>query len=249
MLPFALLGLIALALWSIGGRSGDGDSDSDAHGHGRSERDVGNDRGGRSERDGGSGGRRDPRLAGLIVLGGWFLIEAAVLSLSKGIVHPYYVSALGPGAAAMIGGGAVAFVARGRQRGLRLALIPIAVGLTVWTQLTLLKYDHYMHRFWPVLILGAMVGVAAILITVLAKLRLMWTRPAMALTLCLLLIAPAAYAATAWEFAVEGTFPAAGPHAAGSVGRLGVDPLRPARHQGLIAYVTAHHPGTRCGLC
>ncbi len=65
---------------------------------------------------------------GLIVLGGWFLVEAAVLSLSKGIVHPYYVSALGPGAAAMIGGGAVAFVELGRRRGLRLALIPIAVG-------------------------------------------------------------------------------------------------------------------------
>jgi hypothetical protein len=37
----------------------------------------------------GSSRRRDPRLAVLLVLGGWFLIEAAVLSLSKGIVHPY----------------------------------------------------------------------------------------------------------------------------------------------------------------
>jgi hypothetical protein len=46
----------------------------------------------------------------------------------------------------------------------------------------------------------------------------------MGLTLCLLLIAPAAYAATTWDFPVEGTFPAAGPHAAGAVGRLGVDP-------------------------
>ena len=57
------------------------------------------------------------RLAALLVLGGWFLVEAVVLSLSKGIVHPYYVSALGPGTGAMAGAGAVAFVelARGRD--------------------------------------------------------------------------------------------------------------------------------------
>ena len=31
------------------------------------------------------------------MLGGWFLVEAVVLSVSTGIVHPYYVSALGAG--------------------------------------------------------------------------------------------------------------------------------------------------------
>ena len=67
----------------------------------------------------GSRAGRDPRLAALLVLGGWFVVEAAVLSLSKGIVHPYYVSALGPGAAAMVGAGAVAFgeLARGGATG------------------------------------------------------------------------------------------------------------------------------------
>ena len=49
------------------------------------------------------------------MLGGWFLVEAAVLSLSKGIVHPYYVSALAPGTAAMAGAGAVAFVELARR--------------------------------------------------------------------------------------------------------------------------------------
>ena len=50
--------------------------------------------------------RRDPRLAGLIVFGGFFLLEAAFLSFSKGIVHPYYISALAPGTAVMVGAGA-----------------------------------------------------------------------------------------------------------------------------------------------
>ena len=40
--------------------------------------------------------RRDPRLAALLVLGGWFLVEAVLLSFSSGIVHPYYLSALAP---------------------------------------------------------------------------------------------------------------------------------------------------------
>src|SRR6202030_3874360 len=85
--------------------------------------------------------RRDPRLATLIVLGGWFLVEAAVLSLSKGIVHPYYASALAPGTGAMAGAGAVALVAllRGRLRWWALALLfcllmvaPGAYAATTW---------------------------------------------------------------------------------------------------------------------
>jgi 4-amino-4-deoxy-L-arabinose transferase-like glycosyltransferase len=229
MLPFALLGLIALALWSIdiGPRRGRRRREQ--------RRPIANRPGDQHD----SRGRRDPRLAALIVLGGWFLVEAAVLSLSKGIVHPYYVSALGPGAAAMIGGGAVAFLAPGPRRRLRLALVPIAVAATVVVQLVMLHREHYMHWFWPILIVGSIVGVVALL-----ALR-RFTRPAMAFTLALLLIAPGAYAATTWDFPVEGTFPAAGPHAAASVGLLGIDPPGLRVTKALIAYVDAHHPGTR----
>jgi 4-amino-4-deoxy-L-arabinose transferase-like glycosyltransferase len=246
MLPFALLGLIALALWSIDGRSewnrvGREAAPEDS----RRSRDPVEDPGDlQAQRETSQNrldqhGRRNPRLAGLIVLGTWFLAEAAVLSFSKGIVHPYYVSALGPGAAAMVGGGAVAFVAAGPRRILRLALAPIAVAATVVAQLALLHDDHYMRWFWPVLIIGAAIGVVTLLV-----LR-RWSRPAMALTLCLLLIAPTAYAATTWEFAVEGTFPAAGPRAAASVGKLGVDSAALRVTKALIAYVSTHHPGTR----
>jgi 4-amino-4-deoxy-L-arabinose transferase-like glycosyltransferase len=244
MLPFALLGLIALALWSIGVPP-QVDEDNSAASDDRSETDE--DRSGSSEDHARAReespprgeGRRDPRLAGLIVLGGWFLVEAAVLSLSKGIVHPYYLSALGPGTAAMVGGGAVAFVAPGARRRLRLALVPVAVAGAVAAQLTLLGYDRYMHTFHPVLIVGAVLGVVAVL-----TLR-RWTRQAMALTLGLLLIAPAAYAATTWQFAVEGTFPAAGPHAAAAVGPLGLSPKSMRVTRALIDYVDARHPGTR----
>jgi 4-amino-4-deoxy-L-arabinose transferase-like glycosyltransferase len=251
MLPFALVGLIALALWSIGvpPPAGEGSSVSalsageteapDGAPEAGGDRSRADQRAARSER---GLGRRDPRLAGLIVLGGWFLVEASVLSLSKGIVHPYYLSALGPGTAAMVGGGAVAFVAPGARRRLRLALVPIAVASAVAAQLTLLGYDHYLHWFQPVLIVGAAVGVVAIL-----ALR-RWTRQAMALTLGLLLLAPAAYATTTWQFAVEGTFPAAGPHAAGAVGPLGLKPHDLLVTRALLDYVDTRHPGTRWNL-
>lgn len=244
MLPFALVGLLALALWSLGAGSQTDD--------GRVQRNAGepetSDRrpeagwDGSHVHDGGAsreGGRRDPRLAGLIVLGGWFLVEAAVLSLSKGIVHPYYLSALGPGTAAMVGGGAVAFVAPGAHRRLRLALLPVAVAGAVAAQLTLLGYDHYLHWFRPVLIVGAAVGAIAVLVS------RRWLRQAMMLTLGLLLLAPAVYAATTWRFAVEGTFPAAGPRAAGAAGPLGETPTSMRVTRALLAYVDARHPSAR----
>jgi 4-amino-4-deoxy-L-arabinose transferase-like glycosyltransferase len=260
MLPFALFGLIALMLWSL--RDGSRRESSDS-----GERSAG----GSTTRALAAGapiatpaGRGDTtetaaaipsarpsehtigrspfdrvRLAGVIVLGGWFLVEAAVLSFGQGIVHPYYVSALGPGAAAMIGGGAVAFLAPGRLRWLRMALLPAAVATTVAAQLQLLSDDHYMHWFRPALIVGCAAGVLAALV-----LR-HFAKPALALTMCLLLIAPGAYAATTWEFPVEGTFPAAGPRAAGSVGPLGIDPPGLRVTRALARYVTAHRPGTR----
>ncbi len=184
-------------------------------------------------------GRRDPRLAGLIVLGGWFLIEAATLSLSKGIVHPYYVSALGPGAAAMVGAGAVALVER---RDWRIVLVPLGVAGTVAAQIVLMNREHYLDWFHPLLIIGALLGVVAML----AHGRL--SRPAMALTLGLLLAAPAAFASTTWKAPVYGTFPAAGPRQAAGEGLYGISAASLRSNRLLMQYVRTHHPSRRWEL-
>jgi 4-amino-4-deoxy-L-arabinose transferase-like glycosyltransferase len=189
-------------------------------------------------------GRRDPRLAGTLVLGGWFLVEAAVLSLSKGIVHPYYTSALAPGTAAMIGAGTVAFLrlTRGRRLDWRLVLIPCAVAGTVLAQVTLLHREHYMHWFVPVLIAGAVAGTIALL----ASRRL--APVAMSLTLALLLVAPTAYASTAWLAPVEGTFPAAGPTQAAGAGGVGIGGRNLRVDLALLRYVRTHGPGSRWAI-
>lgn len=182
--------------------------------------------------------RRDPLLGLLIVLGGWLLVEVAILSLSKGIVHPYYISAVAPGAAAMIGAGALAFTRFAKRRSWCVLLLPCAVGATVVAQIAVLDYQHYMRWFVPVLIAGA-----AILVTAMAVRRL--AAPAMGLLLCLLLLAPTAYATTTWLEPIEGTFPAAGPHQATGAGGVGLSAIDLRIDRNLIRYVSTHHPGTR----
>ncbi len=191
-------------------------------------------------------GRRDERLAAMLVLGGWFAVEAVVLSLSKGIVHPYYVSALAPGTGAMAGAGAVAFVELARaRRGRRIwgvALIACAVVATVAAQVVLLHREHYMEWFIPVLVAGAAVGLCMLL----ALRRL--AAPAVALTFLLLLVAPTAYSATTWLAPAEGTFPAAGPKHDAGAGAYGVSERDLRIDSALSAYVSTHDPGTRWAL-
>ena len=183
-------------------------------------------------------------LAVTLLFGGWFLTEAAVLSLSKGIVHPYYVSALAPGAAAVAGASVAAFVelATDRRWDWRIALAPCAVGATVAAQVVLLNREHYLQWFIPVLVAGAVMGLGALL----AIRRL--AAPAMVLTFCLLLVAPTAYSSTTWLAPVEGTFPAAGPTQAAGVGGVGVSPSHLRTYTALLRYVNAHKPGTRWAI-
>ncbi len=190
--------------------------------------------------------RRDRRLAAMLVLGGWFLVEAVVLSLSKGIVHPYYVSALGPGTGAMAGAGAAAFVGLARGPGARriggIALMGGAVASTVVAQVVLLHREHYLEWFIPLLVVGAAVGICALL--ALRRLAL----PAVACTFLLLLVAPTAYSATTWLAPAEGTFPAAGPRHDPGPGAYGVNARDEGIDQALADYVSTHDPGSRWAL-
>jgi 4-amino-4-deoxy-L-arabinose transferase-like glycosyltransferase len=204
LLPFALIGLLALAVLAFaGGRA-----------------------------------RRNPRLATLIVFGGWLLVEAVILSYSKGIVHPYYVSAMAPGAAVMVGAGATALASLARDRHWGAVLLPCAVAATVATQIVILHEQHYLGWLVPVLIGGTLAGVCAMGARRLAS-------AGMALTLGVLLIAPTAYAASTWLGPVEGTFPAAGPHEAIAKGELDSNHAELYVDRQLIRYVTTHHPATR----
>jgi 4-amino-4-deoxy-L-arabinose transferase-like glycosyltransferase len=188
--------------------------------------------------------RRDPRLATLLVLGGWFVVEAAVLSLSKGIVHPYYVSALAPPTGAMAGAGVLTLgeLARRRSRVLGLALIACALASTALAQVVLMHREHYMVSFVPWLAGGLALGFLAAL----AMRRL--AAPAIALAFLLLLVVPTAYATTTWLAPVEGTFPVAGPHAFAGSGGYGVNAHDLSIDRALLDYTSTHRPGSRWAL-
>jgi hypothetical protein len=185
-------------------------------------------------------GRRDPRLAGVIVLGGFLLVEAVVLSFSSGIVHPYYVSALGPGLAAMVGAGVAAI--SGLSVRLRSTLVTAMVALSAVVQIILLDHDHYLRLWVPVLIVISVIGL------VIFVLRRRWSVAALLVALAALMVAPAAYSFSTWWRPVQSTFPAAGPRAAGGYGGVGDSPEELKGDEQLIDYVIAHQPGKRFEL-
>jgi len=210
--------------------------------------------------------RRDPRLAGVLVLGGWFLLEATVLSLASGIVHPYYVSALAPGTAAMVGAGAALFAKLARRRDRLALLLPVAVAATSATQIVLLERERYLAwlpvvlaaaaALLPAIALWPQIGSTATRLTptparhahasVAAPARARRSTMAVALMLGLLLLAPGAYATTTWLAPVEGTFPAAGPRAAAGPGGFGLYGIaEPRTAKRLVRYLSTHHPGGR----
>jgi 4-amino-4-deoxy-L-arabinose transferase-like glycosyltransferase len=216
-LPFAIGGLLALVCWLLlGGRSAPAPAAR----------------------------RRDPRLAALLVLGGWFVVELLLLSFSKGIVHPYYISALGPGAAAMAGVGVAAFarLASGALTDWRRLLAPVAIAATLAAQVVLLHREHYLGWFVPLLVGGGLLAMAAVLLLRRATLLVS------ALTLTLLLVAPTAYSTTTWHAPVEGTFPAAGPRAASGRGGVDLPPKDVLRERLLVHYALTHAAGSRWTL-
>jgi 4-amino-4-deoxy-L-arabinose transferase-like glycosyltransferase len=235
LLPFALMGLLAFALLLLRPQSA-----ADAQSVRGADPDPSDERNPDADCR-----RRDPRLALLIVLGGWLLVEAAVLSLSKGIVHPYYVSALGPGVAAMLGAGIFAFAQFARRPDWRLLLLVGATAATVPAQLVLLHRDRYMSWFTAPLIAASLAALLLVgVLSLIPSLRRL-APASIALVLCVLAIAPAVYAASNWLAPVQSTFPAAGPRAASGPGGYGVNDEHVKVDEALLRYVEGHQPGTR----
>jgi 4-amino-4-deoxy-L-arabinose transferase-like glycosyltransferase len=187
---------------------------------------------------------RDRRTGVLFVLGGWFVIELLALDFSKGIVHPYYASALGPGLAAMVGAAAAGFTAliRGSQRRRALvgvAAVALAALTTVGVDLVLI-HRHGYPEFWryPLLVLA----VAAVCAIVILRRGAQWTVAALVLVL---LVAPALYASSVWDAPVDGTFPSAGPYNRAGWGGISLPASELRANVALASYLRAHRPARR----
>jgi 4-amino-4-deoxy-L-arabinose transferase-like glycosyltransferase len=191
--------------------------------------------------------QRDPRLAGLIVFGGFLLCEAGFLSVSKGIVHPYYLSALAPGTAVIVGAGldAIARLVRAERGGERapariswsVLLMLTAVLVTVAVQIHLLHHAHYL-LLWQIALAPA--AIVAMLVALVALRRGRYSPASLAAMFAVLLVAPTAYSATTWRRPVEGTFPAAGPRVVGGNGGAELSRAQLQSAESLMRYLLAH---------
>jgi 4-amino-4-deoxy-L-arabinose transferase-like glycosyltransferase len=164
--------------------------------------------------------RSDARSGWLIVVGGAFLLTAALFSFAGGIFHPYYVSLLAPFMAALVGAGFAELV----RGGLGARIVgPLAVAAGVVVELVIRgRYPGQLTWLVPLLIT---VGVLATLAMAASGARRVRLLAASAATGALLL-APAVWAVDTLAYATSGTFPSGGPESAqkgpggGPMGRI-----------------------------
>ncbi len=158
--------------------------------------------------------RRVDRDTGwVIAVGGAGLTTAVAFSFASGIFHPYYVSALAPFTAALVGAGLVRFA-----RGDHVALVagPLAIAAGVITELVVLRDSGTLSWLASLLVAGGGLAAAAL---ALGRRRL--RNAALAGAIGLLLVAPAAWSADTLGHATSSTFPAGGPASAAMGGGPG----------------------------
>jgi len=168
--------------------------------------------------------RTDRSRAALLLWGSWLVVTAVLLSLSKGIIHPYYTVALAPAIGALIGiGGHMLWQRRadaaGRGIAARAALAG-AVVVSAWWAYVLLQRSPNWHPWVKVVVL---VAAAVAAVALIAGPRLGKGVAAIALTAALVagLAGPAAYALETASTPHSGSIPSAGPTVAGGRGGFG----------------------------
>jgi 4-amino-4-deoxy-L-arabinose transferase-like glycosyltransferase len=150
------------------------------------------------------------RMAAIVIVGGWFLAGAVIFSYSSGIVHTYYVSAIAPPIAALVGIGAIEVLRAVREHRLLLPITAVAAALTAWLEVVLVQRAGYMTWLVEVIIAATAVGIAGLLS---ATRRTRLAGPAIAIVLGGLLLAPAVWAQSTQRAAINGVTPGAGPSA------------------------------------
>ncbi|MCD9873087.1 ArnT family glycosyltransferase [Streptomyces guryensis] len=184
--------------------------------------------------------RTDTRRAALMLWGGWFVLHYLTFSLAEGTFHPYYVTAMAPGIAALAGAGGV-MLHRAFEEGPAATGVPPRERIRAWGRGWALPAAIAASSVWAVVLLqrvsgsGTLYTVAEVVVGVAgaaAVLGLLAGRfmkrqklvgfAALA-AIVALLAGPAAYSASAATTASSnGTNPTAGPNTGGGMGGGGV---------------------------
>ncbi|MGW0335984.1 ArnT family glycosyltransferase [Streptomyces sp. NPDC003011] len=167
--------------------------------------------------------RTDARRAALLLWGGWFVLHYLTFALAEGTFHPYYVTAMAPGVAALAGVGAVmlhrAFVERPAVKWGW--VLPAAVaGSALWAVVLLQRVSGSGTLYTVAEVVAGVAGAASVIGLLLGRFtrRRRLIGVAALAAVVALLAGPAAYAASAAGSAPNGTNPTAGPATGGGMG-------------------------------
>ena len=159
--------------------------------------------------------RRAPRhnkeRVGVLLWLGWLLIHIVIFSMTSGTIHPYYVVAMAPAVAALVGIG-VPYIWQAYTRRTKVAwILPLSIALTTILSIIMLGYSNYWPwLMWLVMIAG---GVA----TILTLLPLSQTKRLKQIILGLAITAgmaaPIVFSVSTVATAHSGSIPTAGPGA------------------------------------
>ncbi len=198
--------------------------------------------------------RTDRTRAAALLWGGWVLITGLVFSYMNGIIHPYYMVALAPGIAALVGIGATAlWQARLGLAGRIAAAIAIAA-TAVWAYVLLDRTPDWLPWLRWVIVIAGVAGAAAVL----AGPHLAGTRGAagsrrrrlalvgvpLGLAMVAGLAGPTAYALDTVNSTYTGAIVSAGPVSTGFGGRLGGGGGFPGGRAGQFGHGTGTRTGT-----
>ncbi|WP_406441856.1 glycosyltransferase family 39 protein [Streptomyces sp. NBC_00631] len=186
--------------------------------------------------------RTDAKRAALMLWGGWFVLHFLTFSLAEGTFHPYYVTAMAPGIAALAGAGGVMLHKAFREGSAAMGVppherirawgwswvLPAAIGVsTVWAVVLLQRVSGSGTVYTVaevVAALGGALAVAGLLVGRFTRRHRLMGVAAVAAVVALL-AGPAAYSVSAATTASSnGTNPTAGPSTGGGMGGGGQRP-------------------------
>ncbi len=157
--------------------------------------------------------RPDRTRAAALLFGGWLCLMGAVISLSKGIIHPYYTVALAPPVGVLVGTGAVMLWRNRRSVVARIVLAAAIAGTVAWAFVVLGWSPQWNPALrWVIVAVGAVAVVAVLSVLALRRRvpRLLLAGVA-GLGLAAALAGPAAYTLDTVKTPHTGAIPSAGP--------------------------------------
>jgi 4-amino-4-deoxy-L-arabinose transferase-like glycosyltransferase len=196
--------------------------------------------------------RRPLRSRGLALLlwGGWLFTYATIFSLSRGIIHPYYLVLLAPPVAALTGMGTMALFGASRRGGRGTAALATAlVATAAWQARILDAYPGWRARLLPFLAAGTSLCVAGLIASHVLRSRpspsLSLARASLGIGLLSLLLGPVAWALTPVIAEGNPIIPVADPALLDGSRGLAPPFLDPAEIRPLVSFLREHRRGER----